>query len=435
LAQDSLTKIDSTRLDPYRSFFRDSILVALIDTAINQNQDIKIIDLGFHPYADTFIKKNQLNYSEPVFQLSCYLNKQTGIIRNSIITDAKSRYNLYDYSYTSSNSKYSRNYWEEYSKNIKQELKINENSKILEVGSNDGFLLECFRKYTKKIWGVDASKFMCSLTKKNKIKTFNLIFSQKNSKKIKNKIGKVDVIISNNVLNHSNDVLNFIRGAKNLLNQDGTFIFELPYWYNLVLHEQFDQIYHEHVYYYILQPLETLLDKFNLRIIKAVDYPIHGGSLRLIITHKGDIGEALQPCSSIKDKIEEESTLNEQYYKDWGHTIETHISNCKKFLQDLKTSEDVNIIGFGAAAKGCVFLNSAKIDDSIIDVVVDDTDIKQNKFIPGTGIKIVSRDYIKENKVDYILILAHNFKEVVIDSLKDVYKGKYILLFPNIKII
>jgi hypothetical protein len=92
---------------------------------LNKNQDIKIINLGFHSYADTFIKKDQLNYSEPVFQLSCYLNKKTGIIRNSIITDEKSRYNLYDYSYTSSNSKYSRNYWEEYSKNIKQELKIN----------------------------------------------------------------------------------------------------------------------------------------------------------------------------------------------------------------------------------------------------------------------------------------------------------------------
>jgi SAM-dependent methyltransferase len=248
---------------------------------LNKNQDIKIIDLGFHPYADTFIKKDQLNYSEPVFQLSCYLNKQTGIIRNSIITDEKSRYNLYDYSYTSSNSKYSRNYWEEYSKNIKQELKINENSKILEVGSNDGFLLKCFRKYTKKIWGADASKFMCTLAKKNKIKTFNLIFNQKNSKKIKNKIGKVDVIISNNVLNHSNDVLDFILGAKNLLNQDGTFIFELPYWYNLVLHEQFDQIYHEHVNYFTVKSSEFLLKKCGLQIVKIKETEYHGGSIRI----------------------------------------------------------------------------------------------------------------------------------------------------------
>ena len=150
-------------------------------------KDIKILDLGFHPYADTFLRKDQLNNSEPVYQLSCYLSKKTGVIRNGIKTDADSRYNLYDYSYTSSNSSYSKNYWEQYAKNLSQELNITDNFRILEIGSNDGYLLKCFKKYTSKTWGVDASKLMCALSKKNSIKTLNLIFNLKNSKKIKKK--------------------------------------------------------------------------------------------------------------------------------------------------------------------------------------------------------------------------------------------------------
>ena len=129
---------------------------------------IKIIDLGFHPYADTFINKNQLNKSEPVFQLACFLNKKTGVIKTNIQTDENLRYNLYEYSYTSSNSSFSKNYWKEYADNIITKFKIDNKSKILEIGSNDGYLLNCFKKKTKKIWGVDASNFMCKLANKKK---------------------------------------------------------------------------------------------------------------------------------------------------------------------------------------------------------------------------------------------------------------------------
>jgi hypothetical protein len=168
-----------------------------------------------------------------------------------------------------------------------------------------------------------------------------------------------------------------------------------------------------------------------LEIIKAVKYPIHGGTLRLLISKKGD----WDVCNGVQKLIDEEQTINEQYYKDWGEVIEEHISDCKIMLQACKNAKN-NIVGFGAAAKGCIFLNSAKIDHTILDVVIDDTDLKQDKFIPGTGIQIKSREYLKENKVDYILILAHNFKDVIIESLRnDGYTGKFIILFPTIQII
>jgi len=379
---------------------------------LNKNQDIKIIDLGFHPYADTFIKKDQLNYSELVFQLSCYLNKQTGIIRNSIITDEKSRYNLYDYSYTSSNSKYSRNYWEEYSKNIKQELKINENSKILEVGSNDGFLLKCFRKYTKKIWGVDASKFMCTLAKKNKIKTFNLIFNQKNSKKIKNKIGKVDVIISNNVLNHSNDVLDFILGAKNLLNQDGTFIFELPYWYNLVLHEQFDQIYHEHVNYFTVKSSEFLLKKCGLQIVKIKETEYHGGSIRIYSKIKRNGKINLETKKYILRETKLGLFKEETYKKIMSNLNKKKISFLKKIIDYKK--KNYKIVGIGAPAKGNTFLNFLKLDNCLIDFITDGSKFKINKYTPLSRIPILSDEYLKKIKENMcVIFLSWNLEKIL----------------------
>ena len=379
---------------------------------LNKNQDIKIIDLGFHPYADTFIKKDQLNYSEPVFQLSCYLNKQTGIIRNSIVTDEKSRYNLYDYSYTSSNSKYSRNYWEEYSRDIKQELKINDNSKILEVGSNDGFLLKCFRKYTKKLWGADASKFMCALAKKNKIKTFNLIFNQKNSKKIKNKIGKVDVIISNNVLNHSNDVLDFIRGAKNLLNQDGTFIFELPYWYNLVLHEQFDQIYHEHVNYFTVKSSEFLLKKCGLQIVKIKETEYHGGSIRIYSKIKRNV----TINSETKKYISRETKLGlfkeGTYKKIMSNLNKKKISFLKKIIAYKK--KNYKIVGIGAPAKGNTFLNFLKLDNCFIDFITDGSKFKINKYTPLSRIPILSDEHLKKIKGKLcVIFLSWNLEKIL----------------------
>ena len=193
---------------------------------------------------------------------------------------------------------------------------------------------------------------------------------------------------------------------------------------------QYDQIYHEHVYYYLLGPLKKLFSLFGLEVFKAVKYSIHGGTLRLLIGHKG----IRKICPGVEDILLEENKIEDSYYEAWGKNIFNHILECKIFLEDLKAKGN-KMVGFGAAAKGCIFLNSSGINHTILDAVIDDTDLKKNKFIPGTGIQIKSRDYLDTNKVDYILILAHNFKDRIIESLKGQYSGKYIILFPSIEII
>jgi len=389
-------------------------------------KDIKIIDLGFHPYADTFLRKDQLSDSEPVFQLSCYLSRKTGVIRNGIRTDADSRYNLYDYSYTSSNSNYSKNYWEQYAKDISQELNIKNNFRILEIGSNDGYLLKCFKKYTPETLGVEASKLMCKVSKKNKIKTLNLIFNLENSKKIKKKKQKFDIVISNNVLNHSNDVIDFILGVKHLLNKNGFFIFELPYWYNLVLNEQFDQIYHEHVNYFTVKSSNFFLKKCGLQIVKIKETNYHGGCIRIY----AKIGSNNKNNSLIKDYINKENKLGlfkeKTYKKIMENLNKKKISFLKKIIS-LK-NEDYKIIGVGAAAKGNTFLNFLRLDNLLVDYITDSSKFKINKYSPVSRIPIKPDEFIKKIKGKIcVIFLSWNLEKIL--------KPKILKYKKNIKFI
>jgi len=239
-----------------------------------------ILDLGLHPFADTFISKNKLKKKEPIISLKVYLCKKTGIIQVGNITKAEERYNLYDYSYTSANSEYSRNHWKNFYKDIIKFLKKKQIN-VYEIGSNDGFLLSNFKKFGHKVMGIDASKFMTSLANKNKIFTLQKIFNFKNSKEILKKYGRCDLIIANNVLNHSNDPMDFIKGVHNILSDKGTFVFELPYWLKTVNTQKFDQIYHEHITYFTVLMAFNVLKKNNFQIKKITQNNYHGGSIRV----------------------------------------------------------------------------------------------------------------------------------------------------------
>jgi len=310
---------------------------------------------------------------------------------------------------------------------------LKEGDNVLDIGGNDGTLLKTFleKKPYLKVLNVDASTNLTKLSNESGIPAINEFWGVETAKKIDKKF---KLITSTNVFQHTPPIADFVEAISISLDKFGIWCLEFPYWKTNMETKQYDQIYHEHVYYYLIEPLKILFEKHNLRIIKAIKYPIHGGSLRLLITHIGELGEAFQPCDGVQQLIEEEQKLTKDYYKEWGNGIKNHILNCREFLISLKQQGN-NIVGFGAAAKGCIFLNSAQIDCNILDVVIDDTDLKQDKYIPGTGIQIKNRNYLKENKVDYILILAHNFKEEIINNLKNQYKGKYIILFPEIQII
>jgi len=309
-------------------------------------------------------------------------------------------------------------------------IKLSENDLIVDIGGNDGTLLSEFKSVSNfklDYLNIDPSKNLAQISIAKGIPVLNEFFSLETSNLV-NK--KAKVITSTNVFQHLKDTNSFAQGVYNLLDDKGLWILEFPYWIHDLETNQFDQIYHEHVYYYSILPLKLMMEKHGFKIIRVEKQKIHGGTLRLVMSKDNSFYE---PDLSIDDFIQSEKFYDLEYYKNWGAQVYDHLDKCKKIILDLKADNN-KIVAFGAAAKGCIFLNAINLTDQEIDYIIDDTDIKQNKYMPGTGLKIVSREGIDFDKIDYILILAHNFSDYIIESFKDTYKGKFITFLPEIKI-
>lgn len=313
---------------------------------------------------------------------------------------------------------------------IQKYIKNKENLKIADIGGNDWSLLCAFREESKKelsLLNIDPSINLTKICESKWIHTLVNFFSYEVAQTIPEKF---DVITSTNVFQHLKDIASFAQGIEFLLSENGIWVLEFPYWINSMRTNQFDQVYHEHMYYHSVTPLHMLMEKYGMKIINITEQNIHGGSLRMIMTKKN---ANIAADETLEKFLNQEKEYTLEYHIKRGENIQKHINESKKMIKDLK-NQGKTIYGFGAAAKWCIYLNAMGLDYNDIDYVIDDTDIKQNKFIPGTGIEIVSRDILKQNKPDYILILAHNFAEYIIKSLYHEYKGKFIILVPQIKI-
>lgn len=296
---------------------------------------------------------------------------------------------------------------------------------VVDIGGNDGTLLAAFKEETcidLKFLNIDPSKNLAPLAEAKGITTLVEFFSE--DIKV---VQSPKVVVSTNVFQHLKDINSFVRGVRNILSDEGFWILEFPYWIHDLETMQFDQIYHEHMYYYTITSLKYIMKKHGLKIVDAEMQNIHGGSMRLMITK--DTYKYLV-SDSVYELLEKEKSFDESYYKNWGEQVKEHLQKCKKIIQEFKKSGKT-IAGFGAAAKGCIFLNTLGLTDADIDYIIDDTDIKQGKYIPGTGIQVVSRDILEEKTPDYILILAHNFSDYIMKSLPE-YEGIFIVCLPEI---
>jgi hypothetical protein len=393
----------------------------------NDSERFTYIDLGEMPLVNNLSDTREDSFNSPKYKLAVQYFKESKL--SCLTENVDPNLMFSQYSYKSGVVKAYADHCKEMFWFVDTYLNLKENDNVLDIGGNDGTLLHSFleKKPYLNVLNVDASTNLTKLSRERGVPAVNAFWGVETAKTLNKKF---KLITSTNVFQHTPPIADFAEAISMSLDNKGIWCLEFPYWKTNMETLQFDQIYHEHVYFYLVEPLKQLFEKFGLEIIKAIKYPIHGGTLRLLISKKGD----WSVCDGVQKLINEEQSIDEIYYKNWGSVIEEHISDCKIMLQACKNANN-NIIGFGAAAKGCIFLNSAKIDNTILDVVIDDTDLKQDKFIPGTGIQIKNREYLKDNKVDYILILAHNFKDVIIESLKNQYDGKFIILFPQIKII
>jgi hypothetical protein len=301
---------------------------------------------------------------------------------------------------------------------------------IVDVGGNDGSLLLEFKKKNPELdyLNIDASKSFIEINKKAGINYINKFFD---GNFLLKEGFKAKLITSTNVFQHTLPIRSFVKGIYNNLEKDGIWCLEFPYLLTTLLNDNYDQVYHEHIFYFILSNIVDLLGQERMKVINVSFHNIHAGTLRVLSVKDTDKRSADDSVSSF---LNLEKSLTPDYCLRWGIMALQKIQHFKSFIEGLKKEKKV-IFGFGAAAKGCVFLNSVGIDYTTISYIIDDTPVKQGRFVPGTGIQVMNRSILKKHKVDYILILAHNFRDYIIDSLKNEYSGKFIIMFPDIKII
>jgi hypothetical protein len=302
------------------------------------------------------------------------------------------------------------------------------NDVIVDIGGNDGSLLKEFRKENRSphYVNVDCSKSFIEDNEEAGIEYVNEYFGADTKLPFKAKL-----ITSTNVFQHTEPIRSFVQGIERNLSNEGIWCLEFPYILTTLVNDNYDQVYHEHVYYYCLRNIIDLVEQEGLRVVNVSYHDMHAGTLRVLMVKKSSIR---QPDSTILSFLNLERALTEEYCIKWGKRAQEKIKEFQWFIHNL-LQKGHSIFGFGAAAKGCVFLNSCEINDDMVRLIIDDTPFKQYKYIPGTGIQVVGRDILGDAHPDFILILAHNFKDYIINSLKGQYNGKYIIMFPDIRII
>jgi len=370
----------------------------------------KILDFGQHAYADTFISQDQLNLSEPVFPLQVNLNAESGSIQLGYVSHAEDRYSLYSYSYTSSNSATARAHWDEYSSTVQGTWQ--RPGMAVEIGSNDGYLIEKFGTLGRRILGIDSSKAMCDLAQSRGVPTLNALFDQEVAERVIREHGPAHIVMANNVFNHANDPVSFARAVCQLLADDGIFVFEVPYWLSMIESGRFtDMVYHEHPTYFTVKMAWNVLKTAGLEItdFDVVDY--HGGSLRVFA--RRDTGGAMPV--QVEDAIARETQVglfDPRFYQVVQQRFEQQRDAWLQEFYRLRLAEpDAVFIGVGAAAKANTWLTWHGLNKTHLKYVTDASAFKQGKYTPLSRIPIADDAVFAEHERPYALILSWNIGE------------------------
>ena len=380
---------------------------------ITGDETSEILDLGIHGYADSFFSPEDEDKASFGLPLICRLDTETGLIQTQVVTDPLERYSGVDYSYTSSNSETAKQHWISFAKHVRQRRSARD-LRILEVGSNDGYLLSQFSYEASQITGVDASPYMSNLATSQGIQTFTGIFGEDQNllEGLLEHAKSYDLIFANNVLNHSNNPVSFLKTVAKLLSKDGEFTFEVPYWLETIKSLHFDQIYHEHVTYLTVTSAEKLLEAAELYIsnVEVVDY--HGGSLRISATHKKP---ATLPNNLLYYKLQEdaEDLRNPLRYEIYFKEILKQKESFMNKLDAISISEDEVIFGIGAAAKANTLLTFYGLNREKIDFILDASKYKQGKITPITRIPIYADSHLESQIGGLGIILAWNIGDTI----------------------
>jgi SAM-dependent methyltransferase len=370
----------------------------------------KILDFGQHAYADTFVAADQLNLSEPVFPLQVYMNPDSGSIQLGYVSHAEDRYNLYSYSYTSSNSATARTHWDAYAHTVQDQWP--RPGLVVEIGSNDGYLVRQFQKNDVRVVGIDSSAAMCDIAKANGVSCITALFDSAVADRVRNNMGPAGTVMANNVFNHANDPVAFAKAVASLLSRDGIFVFEVPYWLSMIESGRFtDMVYHEHPSYFTVKSVWNLLKQAGMEIVDFDVVNYHGGSLRVFAQH--DTGVTMPVA--VEDAIARETQVglfDSRFYQVvQSRFVQQRDTWLHDFYQLRIAEPDAVFIGVGAAAKANTWLTWHGLNKTHLHCVTDSSAHKQGKYTPLSRIPVLDDAEFAQHDCPYALILSWNIGE------------------------
>ncbi len=392
------------------------------------------VDLGMSPPCESFITAEQLDQMEPFYPLYAYVCDHCYLVQ---LKEYFSPADIFtEYAYFSSFATSWVNHAKIYCDEITEKLSLNGDSFVVEIASNDGYLLQHFLPKGIPILGIEPAANVAKAAVAKGVPTRVDFFGADLASRMVSEGKKADLIIGNNVLAQVPDLNDFVRGIQILLKPEGVITLEFPHLTNLIEHNQFDTIYHEHFSYFSLLTIRYMAHRHHLKVIDVDELPTHGGSLRVYLAHNTSKRKAGPRVSALL-KREQAFGINDiSTYEQFAEKTRRTKRDLLSFLIAAKNSGK-RICGYGAPGKGNTLLNYCGIGTDFLDFTVDRNPYKHGRFTPGMHIPIYDTTMIDSYKPDYILILPWNFKDEIVRQMQHVaeWGGKFIIPIPHVTLI
>ena len=394
------------------------------------------IDLNNSPASNSFLTIEQLNEPEIFYPLKVFICDKCYLVQVDEYKKSDAIFSN-DYVYFSSFSTSWLAHAKRYVDMMAERFGYNENSLVIELASNDGYLLQYFKERNIPVMGIEPTANTAEVAKEKGIKTVVEFFTAELADRFANDWNvKADLLLGNNVLAHVPDIVDFVLGMKLILKEDGVITMEFPHLMQLVDNNQFDTIYHEHFSYLSLYTVKQIFESQGLEIFDVDELSTHGGSLRFYAKHLEDNSKPISEKVDLLLQKEIDKGLNTlEYYNNFQQKALKVKLDLTDFLIEQKR-ENKKVAAYGAAAKGNTLLNYCGIKSDFIHFVIDANPHKQNKYLPASHIPVLNEEQLKIAKPDYVIILPWNLKTEITDQLSYIkeWGGKFVVAIPELEI-
>lgn len=393
------------------------------------------VDLGMSPLSNAYLKKEQLQDMEPFYPLHVRACDSCFLVQLPVFESPDQIFG--DYAYFSSYSDTWLLHAKEYTEMIADRLGLGPNHLVVEIASNDGYLLQNFISRKIPVLGIEPSANVAKVAEEKGIPTLVRFFGRKLADELVSEGKRPDLIIGNNVLAHVPDLNDFVTGLKILLKPGGVITMEFPHLMRLILDNQFDTIYHEHFSYLSLITVEKVFAAHGLTLFDVEELTTHGGSLRTYIRHTDNVSISVEKrVGELRRRELEFDLARMTLYTDFAKKVKALKRSILEFLIQAKV-RGKTVVGYGAPAKGNTLLNYCGIRLDFLEYTVDRSPYKQGLYLPGTHIPIYHPDRIRETRPDYVFILPWNLKEEIMEQMNCIrdWGGRFIVAIPNVEVL